>query len=86
MKIYQLGTLLSNLASKANLSAINIEWLLFYLSVSRTNVFIDLRYDKLKEIGPSGVRALPLGCRHKRSGHSKWHYFSLFRGPYVLWC
>ena len=48
MKIYQLGTLLSNLASKANLSAINIEWLLFYLSVSRTNVFIDLRYDKLK--------------------------------------
>ena len=27
-------------------------------------------------IGPSGVRALPLGCRHKRSGHSTWHYWS----------
>ena len=28
------------------------------------------------DVGPSGVRALPLGCRNKRSGHSTWHYFS----------
>ena len=26
--------------------------------------------------GPSGVRALTLGCRHKGSGHSTWRYFS----------
>ena len=24
-----------------------------------------------------------LGCWHKRSGHSTWHYFSFFRWPYV---
>ena len=32
-------------------------------------------------IGPSGVQ---LGCSHKRSGHSTWHYFSFFFFPCPL--
>ena len=33
------------------------------------------------DFGPSGVRALPLGCRYKHSGHSTWRYFSSSSSP-----
>ena len=41
-----------------------------------SQIFSMLSQVSLGHFGLSGVRALPLGCRHKRSGHSNWHYFS----------